>query len=270
MLSKIDLNDIGNERTIRFLKQIQPDSGIYKNNYEYACYIALYLFAHRFCAGKNVLDAACGLGYGSYLLATTACHVEGIDIDESRIAYAREKYGSGSVRYAVSEVTDTPFENDSFDVVVSIETFEHLRPEQAVLFLSEVKRILKPDGIFILSTPNKPVFDQITRVEDHINEMDVDSLRELFARHFTSVQMYHQRKNVLNDMKAYYSVIKMDRFKLRQLFPRRLRKFVNRFVARDVTREIDSILPTVLVQKAESPDEVKQAPIQLVVCSLPK
>jgi len=266
MLSKIDLSDIGNEQTIRFLKQIQPDHGIYKNNYEYACYIALYLFAHPFCAGKKVLDAACGLGYGSYLLATTARHVDGIDIDAARIGYAREKYLSDNIHYAVSEVTDTQFESDRFDVVVSIETFEHLRPELADSFLMEVRRILKPDGIFILSTPNKPVFDQITRVEDHINEMDVDSLHALLTKHFASVQMYHQRKNVLNEMKAYYAVIKMDRFRLRQLLPKRLRKFVNRIVARDVTRDIDAILPTVIVQKAESLDEVKLAPIQVVVC----
>lgn len=265
MLSTIDLNDIASDETCQFLKSIQPDTGIYKNNYEYACYISLYLFALKFCAGKKILDAACGFGYGSYLLSTSAKQVFGIDLDETRINYAREKYGNDNIQYFVSDVTVTEFEKDSFDTIVSIETFEHISPDDAEKFLDEVKRLLKPGGIFIMSTPNRPVFDQITRVEDHINEVDVEELHELISKHFNSVEFYHQRKNVINEMKAYYSVIKMDRFKLRQLFPKKLRKLVNRFVAKDVTRDIDTLLPTVQVQKADSLDDVKLAPIQIVV-----
>lgn len=266
MLSELDLKDIQSEKTYRFLKAIQPDTGIYKNNYEYACYISLYLFAHQFSVGKKTLDAACGFGYGSYLLCTNAEQVFGIDLDESRIKYAGEKYGSDNIQYFEKDVTDTKFESNSFDTVVSIETFEHIRPDQAIQFLEEMKRVLKPGGVFILSTPNLPVFDQITLVEDHINEKDVDELHAMMSQNFSSVEFYHQRKNVINEMKAYYSVIKMDRFKLRQLFPKKLREFVNKFVAKDVTRDIDSLLPTLQVQKADSLDDVKLAPIQVVVC----
>ncbi len=265
MLSTIDLKNIASDETSQFLKGIQPDTGIYKNNYEYACYISLYLFALKFCADKKVLDAACGFGYGSYLLSTSAQQVFGIDLDENRITYAREKYGNDNIQYFVKDVTDTKFESNSFDTIVSIETFEHIRPEQAVKFIEEMKCLLKPGGVFILSTPNKPVFDQITRVEDHINEVDVEELQALMSHHFSEIEFYHQRKNVINEMKAYYSVIKMDRFKLRQLFPKKLRRLVNRFVAKDVTRDIDTLLPSVQVQKADKLDDVKLAPIQLVV-----
>ena len=67
----IDLHNPNND-AIDFLKSLQPKTGIYKNTYSYACYVALYLFTLSYCRHKIVLDAACGYGYGSRILSTAA------------------------------------------------------------------------------------------------------------------------------------------------------------------------------------------------------
>jgi hypothetical protein len=54
--------------SIEFIKSIKPEIRQYENNYIYICYIALYEFAAHYCCRKRVLDAACGLGFGSYFL----------------------------------------------------------------------------------------------------------------------------------------------------------------------------------------------------------
>mgnify|MGYP001589952449 CR=1 FL=1 len=103
----------------------------------------------------RILDAACGTGYGSDILKRIpSAQITGIDIDAEAVCYAAGKYGDGRATFRVSNVVEmTDFGNELFDAVVSFETIEHL--EQPLLFLKNVHRVLKPQGIMVISTPNK-------------------------------------------------------------------------------------------------------------------
>ena len=81
-----------------------------------------YHFAARFCAGKQVVDVACGEGYGSQILSGVADSVTGIDISAEAVAHAAGRYGSDRLRFVEASAALLPLEDDSVDVVVSFET----------------------------------------------------------------------------------------------------------------------------------------------------
>ena len=86
-----------------------------------------YALAARWCASARTLDAACGEGYGSAMLAQMAASVEGVDISPQAIEHARKRYGHlGTPGFQVADCTSLPFEDNEFDRVVSFETLEHL------------------------------------------------------------------------------------------------------------------------------------------------
>ena len=143
---------------------------------------------------KRVLDLACGEGYGSYLLAKTAKSVVGIDIDESSIKHARNKYIKHNLDFKVGSITEVPITGAPlFDVAVCFEALEHIEDHQKLL--SEVKRLLTPDGVFIVSTPNKTVYSDEPQFNNafHVHELYFDEFRELFEKYFKNVKFLGQR-----------------------------------------------------------------------------
>lgn len=114
---------------------------------------ARYLFARQFSEGRQVLDAACGTGYGSALLAENAGAVFGTDIAPEALAYAREHFRSPNVHFVQSDCLALPFPAERFDLVVAFEIIEHLK--NAAGFLAELRRVLHPAGQLLLSTPNR-------------------------------------------------------------------------------------------------------------------
>ncbi len=155
-----------------------------------AIHLKRYEFALPFCEGKNVLDAACGVGYGTALLAERARRAVGVDRDPAAIAYARSRYGRANVEFAVQDLGALDFGDASFDVVCSFETIEHLdRPEQ---FLAHARRVLRPDGLFLVSTPRR---DETTTAPEnpfHRIELSRTDLERLLSRFFTDVDVYGQ------------------------------------------------------------------------------
>ena len=103
-----------------------------------------YAFAREYIEGKDVLDIACGEGYGSHMMSNIAANVVGVDISPEVIAHARNRYGD-KVTFSVGSCTDIPLSSASFDVVVSFETLEHLAGHEQML--KEVKRVLRPGGV---------------------------------------------------------------------------------------------------------------------------
>ncbi len=153
-----------------------------------------YAYATQFVQNKKVLDLACGEGYGSYLLAKTAISVVGIDIDENSIKHARNKYIKQNLEFKAGSITEVPIVGESlFDVAVCFEALEHIEDHQKLL--SEVKRLLTPDGVFIVSTPNKTVYTDEPQFNNpfHVHELYFDEFRELFEKYFKNVKFLGQR-----------------------------------------------------------------------------
>jgi len=110
-----------------------------------------YVFASRFVAGRRVLDAGCGTGYGSAELARSAASAIGLDVAVEAVEFARRHFAEP--QFVNGSAAAFPFRAGAFDVVVSFEMIEHLR-EQAG-FLAECRRVLAANGLLIVSTPNK-------------------------------------------------------------------------------------------------------------------
>jgi len=113
-----------------------------------------YHFARRWVAGRDVLDVACGEGYGAALLARDAARVTGVDVSPEAIAHARSVYaGISNARFEVAPCTQLPLADASVDVAVSFETIEHIEEQEP--FVSELARVLRPSGLLVLSCPNR-------------------------------------------------------------------------------------------------------------------
>jgi GT2 family glycosyltransferase/SAM-dependent methyltransferase/glycosyltransferase involved in cell wall biosynthesis len=152
-----------------------------------------YLMAARLCEGAVVLDAACGSGYGTGILSSRAAMAYGVDVDPEAVAYAEAHYGGEKVAYRTASVTDLPFESDTFDVVVSFETLEHL--EQQAEMLAEFRRVLKPQGVLIISTPDKPIYNAALAEPNafHVAELTRGEFETLVRERFKTVELYGQR-----------------------------------------------------------------------------
>jgi SAM-dependent methyltransferase len=152
----------------------------------HAEHLARYRLAAGLAEGKRVLDAACGEGYGSALLARAgAATVAGVDIDEPTVQRARERYG---LDFQVADIASLPFGDGAFDLVVSFETIEHVpNPEAA---LAELARVLDPAGLLVISTPNKQ--ESLVPNEFHIREFTHDEFVALLSERFPAVRLVHQ------------------------------------------------------------------------------
>lgn len=154
----------------------------------YGEHLARYQSVIPLVKGKKVLDVASGTGYGSQLIAQYADVVDGLDYSEQAVKYAQEHFPAKNLTYAQGDAQAMPYDDKSFDVVVSLETIEHLpQPEK---FVSEVKRILKPDGVFVVSTPNDAEF--MDGNEFHVHEFQFPELERLIAENFSHSQYYFQ------------------------------------------------------------------------------
>ncbi|MEM1411687.1 MAG: methyltransferase domain-containing protein [Pseudomonadota bacterium] len=153
-----------------------------------------YAFAAPLVAGKRVLDAACGEGYGSALLATTAASVDGVDVAAEAVDHARARYaGVQNLEFHRSDVTGLPFPDDHFEAIVSFETLEHLEAQDAML--SEFRRVLRDDGVLLISSPDRAVYsDQYGNDNEfHVRELYREELEALLARHFPAVRLLGQK-----------------------------------------------------------------------------
>ena len=119
-----------------------------------------YAFAAQWSHGARILDAACGEGYGSALLAGAADSVTGVDISAEAIQHARRRYGHlENLQFETADCTSLPFGDGEFDQVVSFETLEHLAGQEALL--AEFRRVLKHDGFLIISSPDKATYSGV-------------------------------------------------------------------------------------------------------------
>ncbi len=152
-----------------------------------------YALAMELAAGKNVLDIACGEGYGAHLLSAMALQVTGMDIDAPTIEKAKAKYQQANVRFETAAAGSIPSANYEYDLVISFETLEHLDDQVAVI--KEIKRILKPGGLLVISTPDKKNYSDKTGYTNpfHKRELYKDEFEALLKSQFKQVQVYNQQ-----------------------------------------------------------------------------
>jgi SAM-dependent methyltransferase len=155
-----------------------------------------YLYARQFVQNKDVLDVACGEGYGSFLLSETAHRVVGLDISTDAIDHASAAYVQPNLEFKAGDAARIPISGTAhFDLIVSFETIEHLTAECQAAFLGEVVRLLKRGGQFIVSTPNKSQYSDLSgyRNEFHLKEFQVEEFREFLGKYFGAVKLLGQR-----------------------------------------------------------------------------
>jgi len=152
-----------------------------------------YLFARALCADLDVLDVAGGEGYGSAQLAQVARSVVGVEYDHETVQSAQSNFPRPNLTFMQGDARDLPLADASVDAVVSFETIEHFDRQED--FVSEVFRVLRPDGRFIVSTPDREVYSPPGSTPNpfHVRELTRAEFIALLHRHFANVAILTQR-----------------------------------------------------------------------------
>lgn len=152
-----------------------------------------YALAQLLAPGKRVLDVACGEGYGTCMLAEKAVSAIGLDLDADAVAHARAKYSLANLEFLQGNCTALPLPDASIDLAISFETLEHHAEHEAML--AELRRILAPDGVLLISTPDRHHYSDERHYTNpfHVRELYADEFRQLVRGHFPHAVFYGQR-----------------------------------------------------------------------------
>ena len=171
-------------------------------NYWFRRHLAVYEWIAERCGGAEVVDMACGEGYGTSVLAERAARVTGVDANPEAHEHARLKYERPGVRF-VRDLVESY--GEPCDAVVFLQTIEHLQDPGAVL--DHFRRILRPGGVAYVSTPNvltlAPAGHSKSGNPWHVREYRAEEFRELCERSFERVELlglFHARKLKLHEL----------------------------------------------------------------------
>ncbi|MET0899400.1 MAG: class I SAM-dependent methyltransferase [Mycobacterium sp.] len=154
--------------------------GLDIENYWFRRHEVVYQRLTNRCVGRDVLEAGFGEGYGADLLAGVARSVVGVDYDESAVAHVRARYPR--VKAIQGNLADLPLPDASVDVVVNLQVIEHLWDQSQ--FVGECRRVLRPGGLLLMSTPNRITFSpglDTPLNPFHTRELNADELTELLV-----------------------------------------------------------------------------------------
>ncbi len=160
-----------------------------------------YALASQMVTGLHVLDAACGEGYGSKLLASTAASVTGIDISAEAINHACSQYGQlENLEFIQADCSQLDLGDKKFDAIVSFETLEHLQNQESML--AGFRRLLKPGGWLLISSPDKAEYSDVENYSNpwHVKELYRDELLDLLGKDFSAIRLLGQKL-------AFHSII---------------------------------------------------------------
>jgi 2-polyprenyl-3-methyl-5-hydroxy-6-metoxy-1,4-benzoquinol methylase len=154
-------------------------------------HFARYLLAVGMARGRRVLDAACGSGFGSAYLATAAESVLGADLDERMLELARANYAGPNLRFLRHDLHEPLPAGETFDLVCSFETLEHVRDPRAALAV--LAAALDDDGVAMVSVPNgaKELRDG-RRKEYHQTHFSAGELAAMLDERFEAVEPFSQ------------------------------------------------------------------------------
>jgi SAM-dependent methyltransferase len=154
--------------------------GLAEENYWFRRHEVVYERLASRCAGRDVLEAGCGEGYGADLIADVARRVIGLDYDESAVAHVRARYPR--VEMLHGNLASLPLADGAVDVVVNFQVIEHLWDQGQ--FVAECLRVLRPGGLLLMSTPNRITFSpgRDTPINPfHTRELNAAELTELLT-----------------------------------------------------------------------------------------
>lgn len=154
-----------------------------------------HLFAYEWLlrhmgGARRILDIGSGEGYGASLIGGGGAQVVGVDISIDAVSHAQRGYGQEGVSFLAMDAHRLGFRTETFDAVVSLQTIEHLSDLEK--YLAEVARVVKPGGLFVVSTLNKRLYspqDGGCCVEYHVREFEAQELRALLSEWFGDVEM---------------------------------------------------------------------------------
>ncbi len=152
-----------------------------------------YLFARQFCMGQDVVDVASGEGYGSAHLSQVARRVVGVEYASPTARLARTNFGRPNLYFVCGDARAIPIADGSADVITSFETIEHFAGAET--FVTEVRRVLRNDGCFIVSTPDRDTYTPFGTSTNpfHVREFSRREFEDLLARHFSYITVLTQR-----------------------------------------------------------------------------
>jgi SAM-dependent methyltransferase len=164
--------------------------GLDVENYWFRRHEVVYQQLAARCAGREVLEAGCGEGYGADLISRVARRVIAVDYDEATVAHVRSRYPQVEVMHG--NLAQLPLPDASVDAVVNFQVIEHLWDQAQ--FVGECARVLRCSGLLMVSTPNRITFSpgRDTPINPfHTRELNADELTELLGEAgFVSVGVY--------------------------------------------------------------------------------
>lgn len=173
-----------------------------EENYWFRRHLAVYEWIAGRCAGLEVVDMACGEGYGTDVLARRAARVTGVDANPEAHEHARLKYTRPGVRF-VRDLVESY--SEPADAIVFLQTIEHVQDPKGVL--DHFRSLLRPGGVVYVSTPNvltlAPPGAEKSDNPWHVKEYRPEEFRELCEQSFDSVEvlgLFHARKLRLHEL----------------------------------------------------------------------
>ncbi|MCX8073854.1 MAG: class I SAM-dependent methyltransferase [Candidatus Binatia bacterium] len=205
-----------------------------------ARHVFAYSYAQVLARGKRVLDAGCGDGYGTALLAEVAEQAVGVDREARAIAAARQRYQRPNLRYEACSLEEVDKLGQTFDIICHFQVIEHLEDPKPFLFAAH--KVLAKGGGLVITTPNR----LLSRIENpyHVHEYIADELQTVLSSVFPRVEMFgiwgNDKVMAFEEARVRQArrILRLDPLGLRKHIPRSLVEWAYPRLARLVRRRI--------------------------------
>ena len=171
-----------------------------------------YRFCNTYIKNKIVLDIPCGVGWGTSLLKGYKSII-GMDVSIEAIQYANAHYGKEKRTFLAGDMQAIASDDDSFDIIICLEGFEHVTKEIGEKFITESKRVLKQNGLLIMTCPVLNEFANSTGNPYHLNEYPEQELIELLNKNFRIIKLERIKGPEGPEYRAVLSNFKDSRYK---------------------------------------------------------
>lgn len=220
---------------------------------------AFHFFLEHYTHGGKVLDLGCGTGEGTaYIGVNTGWKLFGADLDYSALQIA-QKNSQADIEWIQMDACQPAFKNGAFQAIISIEVLEHL--SEPFSYLSNVRRLLHPNGLFMLTTPNQLRSSPTpgSRWPEHIKEYRPLELQALLSEFFSEVHMWGQVVPIYENH-PLRRLVRMLAPLMKPILPRSLRiralPFVENVIRSDLQISDVVFIPANLAVEPHALDEI--------------